>query len=99
MSNKVKVLYMKVLVSIGIVIIGTGGIIYLFLRWFYNREVADRNLWGTMFGILGLSISSFGCSMSIFGTFQKAKPQRFQLKQNNYEEYSNYLAKRVKAYG
>lgn len=99
MSNKVKVLYMKILVSIGIVIIGTGGIIYLFLRWFYNREVADRNLWGTMFGILGLSISSFGCSMSIFGTFQKAKPQRYQLKQDNYEEYSNYLAQRVKEFG
>ena len=99
MSNRFKIIYFKTSLVLGCICIFISLIIYLYIWFAYNIDSAKENLLHFIFFAIGGAISSFGCCMSIFGTFQKAKPQRFQLKQDNYEEYSNYLAQRVKEFG
>ncbi|MCX4254564.1 MAG: hypothetical protein OSJ63_04765 [Bacilli bacterium] len=97
-TNNFKIIYSKISLGTGMILTVVLLVLYVYL-WIKNGiNYAKSNLVVMIILISVLVTSSFGILMIIFGTFQKAKPQRFQLKQNDYEEYSNYLAKRVKEF-
>lgn len=97
-SDKTKINVIKIILTICSILLIASVIIDSYVSSIYELE---RGISSDLFGILFLLAAIVGIPafyLIAFGNIKPPKPEKYLLKQNNYEEFSNYLNKRVKEY-
>ncbi len=93
-SDRFKAIYIKAFLSIFMVIFTLSIIFYIFISISIHESAKD-NFWAISGAIFSLIFGSFGAFMGTFGSVKPTKPEKYLLKQSNYDDFSRYLKNRI----